>query len=436
MVYSMINMYLIFYLTDIIELSTVSLLWITGIVLAVRVFGGLLDPFLGVIVDNTNTRYGKFKPWIAIGGVIAALLTVFLFADLGRNGAVYICIFAVVYLLWNISYTINDISYWSMLPSLSMDQQEREEIGSVTRICANVGLFCVVAGIVPLTKIFGTVLGSIQKGYFAFSILAAAVMLVGQCITLFGVKELKITSTKKQEKIAFQGMIKSIFENDQLVCTAVLMALYVIGSTITTSFGLYYFKYVYGDEAMYSVFAVILGAAQIVALVVLPAISKHMERKTLYGISAVLVVTGYLLFFFAPTSTMLFIGIAEVMIFVGHAGIQLMMLMFFADTIEYGYWKNGKRNESITFSLQSFICKMGGAIASGVVSVTIIISGIKQAKSAADVTAHGTVMLKIAMMIVPLFCILTGFIIYLKKYKIDRKMYGQILADLKERGDI
>ena len=104
--------------------------------------------------------------------------------------------------------------------------------------------------------------------------------------------------------------------------------------------------------------------------------------------------------------------------------------------MEYGFWKSGRRNDSVTFSLQPFINKMGGAVSSGVVSATVILSGIKEAQSAADVTAEGLLMMKTAMMVFPLICIVEGFLLYLKKYKIDRKLYEQILKDLKERGDL
>ena len=112
------------------------------------------------------------------------------------------------------------------------------------------------------------------------------------------------------------------------------------------------------------------------------------------------------------------------------------MLMFLSDTIEYGQWKLGKRNDSVTLSLQPFINKIGNAIASGVVGATVIISGISQATSAADVTQEGLVILKAAMFILPLLCILAGYVLYSFKYKIDSKTFRQILSDLQERGDI
>lgn len=435
MVYTLISMYLMYYLTDVTRLPTETLWWVTGIILAARIFDALNDPIMGVVVDNTRTRFGKFKPWIALGGLLAGVLTVLLFTDFGLSGAGYIGLFAVIYLLWGISFTANDISYWSMMPSLSLKQEEREVIGSVARICANVGLFVVVAGIVPITEALGEALGSPERGYTAFAAIVVAIMWLGLCVTIFGVKEPKLVE-KKQERTTLRQMVKIIFGNDQLLYTAISMALFMIGYCTTTSFGLYYFKYAYGDEGMYSIFAVILGVSQIAALAVFPRFAKRFERKQLYAVSTCLVLVGYVVFFFAPTDTMLFIGLAGLLLFVGQAFIQIMMLMFLADTVEYGYWRTGKRNESVTFALQPFINKMGGAVASGVVGVTVILSGIKDASSKAEVTAQGLLMLKTAMMVLPLLCIVAGFFVYLKKYKIDKALYERMIRELKERGDI
>lgn len=434
MAYTMVSMYLIFYLTDILQLPNSTLWWISGILLAGRIYDAVNDPIMGVIVDNTHSRFGKFKPWIALGALLSGVFTVLLFTDFGLTGAGYIALFTVIYLFWEMGFTANDISYWSMLPSLSMDQKEREKIGAFARICANIGLFIVVAGIVPITTALGKAFGSMQKGYTVFSIIIILIMWAGQCITLFGVKEPKGIFLQESHT-TLKGMITAIFKNDQLLYTAISMSLFMIGYVTTTSFGLYFFKYAYGDEGMYSIFAIILGISQILALVVFPLFSKRFSRRNLYTAATALVVLGYVIFFFSPMD-MRFIGLSGMLLFVGQAFIQLLMLMFLTDTIEYGQWKLGKRNDSVTFSLQPFINKMGGAIASGVVSVTVIVSGINDATSASDVTPAGLFMMKIAMFVFPLFCILAGYLIYRNKYKIDDKMYQHILSDLQARGDI
>jgi melibiose permease/lactose/raffinose/galactose permease len=434
MVYTMVSMYLIFYLTDILRVSSASLWWINGIILVSRIFDALNDPIMGVIVDNTDTKYGKFKPWIAVGALASGLVTILLFTDFGLEGTSFVFLFGLLYLLWGIAFTTNDISYWSMLPALSMDQKEREKIGSFAKICANIGLFTVVAGLVPLTSLLGERLGSMEQAYTAFTIILVLIMWVGQSITLFGVRE-KRDLFKREERTTLKGMFRAIIENDQLLYTAIAMSLFMIGYVTTTSFGLYFFKYAYGDEGMYSIFAIILGISQIGALIVFPLFSKAFNRRTLYTAATVLVIAGYLIFFFSPMN-MLFIGLAGILMFLGQAFIQILMLMFLADTVEYGQWKLGKRNESVTFSLQPLINKMGGAVSSGIVGATVIISGINDATSAADVSSGGLLIMKFAMLILPLLFILASYLIYRYKYKIDSTMYKQILADLQERGDI
>ena len=434
MLYSLVSMYLIFYLTDILQTDSKTLWWLTGIILFARIFDALNDPIMGTIVDNTRSRFGKFKPWILIGALLSGLFTILLFTDMNLSGSAYAVAFAIIYVGWGISFTVNDISYWSMMPSLSMDQKVREKIGAFARICANIGLFTVVAGIVPITTALGESLGSMKQAYFVFTIAVVVIMWIGQSITLFGVREPR-DLFKNQETTTLKGMIMAIFRNDQLLYTAISMALFMIGYVTTTSFGLYFFKYAYGDEGMYAIFAIILGVAQITALALFPMFSKRFPRRRLYQGATVMVVLGYIVFFFSPMN-MIFIGTAGLLLFMGQAFIQLLMLVFLADTIEYGQWKLGRRNDSVSFSLQPFINKMGGAVASGITGATVIISGINDAKDASDVTAEGLLIMKTAMLVLPLVCIAAGYFVYHFKYKIDQKFFDQIVSDLKKRGEI
>jgi len=208
----------------------------------------------------------------------------------------------------------------------------------------------------------------------------------------------------------------------------------MIGYTTTASFGVYYFKYAYKDENMYMIFAAILGVSQLLTLSFFPYFAKKYSRKNLYTFSTVLVVAGYLLFFFSPMK-IVFIGIAGMLIFVGQAFIGILMMMFLTDTVEYGQWKLGRRNESITFSIQPFINKIGGALANTIIGITLIISGINSAATPGDVTETGLLILKLAMLILPLLIIVAGYIIYRTKFKIDKEMFDKIISELTERGD-
>jgi len=435
MVYSLISMFLIVYLTEVLTLSTSTFAWVTSIIVFARVFDAINDPIMGNIVDNTRSKFGKFKPWIAIGAISSGILTVLLFTDFGLDGAPFIVLFALIYLSWGIAFTANDISYWSMLPSLTIDQKQRENMGAFARICANIGLFGVVVGIVPITDALEQATGSMTQAYFIFVLIAVVIMILGQAITVFGVKEPKAMFTKRQST-PLRELFGVIYKNDQLLVLAISMTVFMIGYVTTTTFGLYYFIYAFKDEGMYTAFAGVLGISQLSALALFPVFSKRFSRAQLYKFGTILVLLGYVIFFLAPMN-MLVIGPAGMLLFVGQAFIQLLMLMFLADSIEYGQWKLGRRNESITFSIQPFINKMGGAIATGIVAFVLIISGIKEAGNNVDaVTPEGILILKSAMLLLPLALIIISYVIYKWKYKIDETFFAKIISDLHERGDI
>lgn len=130
------------------------------------------------------------------------------------------------------------------------------------------------------------------------------------------------------------------------------------------------------------------------------------------------------------------IALAAVIIFVGQAFIQLLMLMFLTDTIEYGQWKLGRRTESITFSIQPLVNKIGGALSTGLISISVILAGIKthESDTAAEmIDASGKLTVKLAMFVIPLVLIVAGYIIYRAKYKINEEFYNKMLDDLKSR---
>lgn len=430
MLFTMVSMYLMYYLTEVLDLPDETMWVMTAAFTVLRIFDAVNDPIMGVVVDNTRTRWGKFKPWLVIGGILGGILTILLFTDLGLTGTTYVASFILIYLAWDLIYGTNDIAYWSMLPALSLDQSEREKTGAFARICANAGMYIAVIGVPAVT-------GALGDDRRAWSLVAAGVVLfmaLFMLFTLFGVREDR-SRLIKSETTSLREVTGVLFHNDQLMVIALSLGLFMIGYITTTSFGIYFFKYAYRDEGMYLIFAGILGVAQLTALTIFPAFARRFSRKRLFSLAMILIATGYLLFFIAPMN-MLPLGLSGLILFIGQSFVQVLMLMFLADCVEYGQWKLGRRNESITFSVQPFINKIGGALASGIVGSTLIISGINSAATPADVTVQGLFILKIAMMILPMIFILAGYLIHRRYFRIDAAAYGSIIADLKARGEI
>ena len=440
--YSLVSMYLLVHLTDVVKFSDKGL-GVIGIMLTLfGIFDAVIDPFVGAIVDNTKTKWGKFKPWILIGMIGTAALTVLMFHNFNMDETSHIILLAVTYLLFSIFFSLNDISYWSLMPAISKDQGVRESVGAFARICANVGMFAMVLIYLNVPGFFPSL--NNRDAYFIFAIIVAIIMMLFQSITLFGVKEDR-SQLEKSERTTLKDLFRALFKNDQLMVTAVSMALFMIGYCTTTGFGTYYFKYAYKNEDMYMIFAAVLAVAQLTALSVFPLFRKKFTRKQLYTGSMIAVTVSYIIFFLSFEWLPLIV-LAGLGLFFAQAFIQLLMLLFLADAVEYGEWKLGKRNEAASFAVQPFINQFGGAVSKGIVSFTLIISGINaisqslvgdkllDAEYIMNNTSDSSVwIMKISMMILPLVCILLGFYLYQKKFKIDEKMYAQICKDLEER---
>lgn len=422
---------LLFFLSDILKLPVATFAATSLVLTVLRIVDALNDPITGLIIDNIHSPWGKFKPAIAVGGVVSAVFFLMLYGNIG-TGTAYVVIFAIAYILWDISYGINDIAYWTLLPALTTDQKQREKYGAFARICANIGMYIVMVGWQPITA----AMGNTPASWFTLACIIVVLYLGFLCFPVFGVKEPK--NVQAEEGTTLKQMWTALVGNDQLMWTTLAMGLFMVGYCTTTGYAIYYMKYLFGNENMYAVLAGVCGVAQLAALMVFPLVSKGRSRQQLYTVSTILVIVGYLIFFFAENSLAL-IAVAAVVIFVGQAFIQLLMLMFLADTVEYGQWKLGKRNESVTFSIQPLVNKIGGALSTGLISFSIILAGIKSdsaAAEAASIDASGKLVVKIAMFLIPLIFIVVGYIIYRSKYRISEEFYGQIVSELKAKGEL
>ena len=418
---------LLYFLSDVLDLP----IWVfaaASMVLSVmRIFDAFNDPITGLLIDNIRSPWGKFKPAILVGGLLSAIFALILFSGIG-TGWTFVILFGIAYFLWDVSFGVNDIGYWTLLPVLSTDQKQREKIGAFSRICASIGTYIVMAAWQPVTS----GLGDTPTVWFWCVVVISAIYLLGLLFPLLGVKERRV-APQQQESTTIRQMFRAILKNDQLLWTTLALGLFMVGYCTTINFAIYYMKYLFGNEGMYMILVVVVGVAQLGTLSIYPAVAKRMSRRSLYTLGTILVVIGYLIFFFAEVSIVLIV-IGALLVFVGQAFIQALMLMFLTDTVEYGYWKLGKKNESITFSIQPFINKIGGALATGIVSISLIISGIKIDGGTVDaIDSQGKLIVKLAMFVIPVLMILIGYFVYLKKFKIDETFYAQILKDLEER---
>ncbi|MGL5853440.1 MAG: glycoside-pentoside-hexuronide (GPH):cation symporter [Phycicoccus sp.] len=432
MVYTLVALYLVVYLTEVLDVPDSTMWWVTGVLLAIRLLDALLDPVVGAVVDSTRSRWGQFRPWLVVGGLASAGMTALLFVDSGLTGTGFVVAFALVNLVWGVSWAAHDIAYWGMLPALSLDASERERLGSLAKVFASVGLFAVVAGVVPLTMALTAALGSERTAWLVTAALVGAAMLVGIAVTVLVVRQ-PTDVDLEGERTTLRDLVRAIARNDQLLWVALAFLLFMVGYGSTGTFGFYFFKYAYGDESVYPLFALFVGVGQISGFALFPRLAARWSRPVLYRGAMVAVVAAYVLFFVAPLN-LLALGVAAFVLFFASAVIIVLMIAFMADTVEYGQWKLGQRNGAVTFALQPFINKVSGATNTAIVSATVILAGINEAETAADVSSAGLLTLKVAMMFVPAVLVVIGYAVWRLKYRLDAATHARIVAELAERG--
>ena len=434
MTYTLIAFFLIFYLTDVVDVDNRTLAWITGLLLTVRLVDAVLDPIVGALVDSTRSRWGQFKPWMALGGLVSGVFTILLFTDFGLTGTQFIVVFSLLNLLWGIGWAAHDISYWGLLPALSLNPQDRERNAATAKVFASLGQFTVVAGVPVIAAGIAASVGGTQRAWQLVAIGCSLAMVLTMGITIFGVRE-RTDVDLEGAHTGLRELARALFRNDQLIWAATAYLLFMVGYGLPGAFGLYFFKYAYGDETVFSVFVIFVGVGQVLGQAAFPALVRRFGRRRLYRLSTIVIVIAFIAFALAPLNLLVLGAIAVVMFFLASV-IMLLMLVFQADTIEYGQWRLGQRNGAVTFALQPFINKVSGATNTAIVGVVAIVSGMNEAQSKADMTDEGQLILRMAMVILPAILVAVGYLVWRRKYVIDETLHARIVAELEERGDL
>lgn len=453
--YNLISMFLINYVQYTMGLSTAQFAVLTAIVVICRVWDAVNDPMMATIIENARLKGGKYRPWLLYGVLSNAVIIVLLFS-LRPAGWGFVALFGLLYLLWGMTFTMNDVSFWSMLPSLTSDAKERDSLTSMLSIFTSIGAFS-VAGLVPIF-----VGGNAVVAYRTIAIIVALFFIGTQLITFFGVKEAPIQP--KKENVSLGAMFKTIKRNDQLLWSVLVILLYYIGSGLLIAFGLNFFYFEYGYAAgggMMTMFTVAYAVGTLAAQFVYAPLAKKFSRNKLLLGSLILIALGYAMFmafgYILPKNDIVLMALG-IILFFGQAIFYMVILVQMNNTIEYNEYKYGERSESIVASLRSFMAKLSSALQQGVVTIVLMISGIyaltqqiagveqqvvdgltkDEAIAAAEpIIASATptmlLVLRIGMVVVPLACMIIAYFVAKKKNKIDEKTYDEILVALAER---
>lgn len=377
MSYQLVAVFLLTYVQFGVSLSLVQFTTLSLIIgIGGSLWDALNDPIMGAIIEGTHFKWGKFKPWILLGALTCGIVILSMFNVRIWTGWSFVVFIITMYFLWESTFTMNDIGYWAMLPSLSSKKLERNAVTTLTVIFASVGAFAGQGLVIFMTP------GNVVKGYSLVSIIIVIAFIGCQLMTSLGVKETPRSPSEKKAKISLKHMWNTIKGNDQILWMTLSMFLYSLGSglLIALAYNLYYIEVGYDSYSFY--FIVIFGVCSVLANLFYQKLAKKLGRKKLQMYSAFILLFGYAgiaLLGWWPNVlpfNLITLSIFGLFVFTGQTLFYLASIINMTNCVEYNHYKQGERNEAVVSTLRPFMTKFASAVQYGVVTLVLAVSGI------------------------------------------------------------
>ncbi|MDE5873968.1 MAG: glycoside-pentoside-hexuronide (GPH):cation symporter, partial [Lachnospiraceae bacterium] len=392
-----------------------------------------------------------------------AVMLYLLFAappSLSGNGLVAYA--AVTYILWGVTYTMMDIPYWSMIPAFTEGGKERENLTSLARSCAGVGsalvtiltMMCILAlgGGNRISLDFDSLSAEDQavqlaaqaaverEGFRIFALIIAIIFVVFITITCICVKE---KSTVDMESPSVGQMFKALIQNDQAMTVVITIVLVNCSLYITSNLLIYFFKYDvagtnwYGTYTLFNSFG---GGIQIISMMLFyPLLRKFFSSIKIFNLSIIFAIAGYgvlFLFMCLGVHNLVALCVPGFFIFVAFGMLTVLTTVFLANTVDYGELKNNRRDESVIFSMQTFVVKLASGVAVFIASICLQLSNLSKDTSNVDeiveaVDGSHLIVLRMTMALIPIIGFIIACIIFRKKYILTDEKLAEISETLR-----
>ena len=442
MVYMLSASYILYYFQDVLGVSAVAM---GVILLAARIFDAFNDPIMGIVVAKTNTRWGKFRPWLMIGTLTNAVILFLMFsAPPALDGGGLVAYAAVTYILWGVTYTMMDIPYWSMIPAFTKGGKEREGLTTLARSCAGVGSALVTIFTMMIVHAIGG--NNERAGFRYFALIVAVIFVVFITITCLAIKE---QSTVDMKSPSVGEMFKALLSNDQAMTIVIAIVLINCSIYITSNLVIYFFKYDFGGTGCYNSytwFNMFGGGIQILSMMLFyPLLRKIYSNTKIFYITLASAIIGYGVLFaiaFINMSNVFILFIPGFFIFAANGVLQVLTTVFLANTVDYGELKNGRRDESVIFSMQTFVVKLASGIAAFIASICLSVNSLSNKETteadqvidfAKDVAGSAKLGLRMTMTIIPIVGLFVAIIVFRKKFILTDEKVEEIAQEIKRK---
>ena len=414
-----LNLYLLYYYTDVLGIDPA----VAGIIFMIPViWDGISDPLMGWIATRTRTRFGKFRPYVLFGAPFVGLSFVGMFAAPVWFPEHVVAASLITHIVFRTMYTFVSVPYSSLAAALTFDSDERGTMAAVRMMAAMCGGIFTAATLLEFAKIFGD--GNFREGFVLVSFVYAVIATVLLTIVFFATTENPVDES--EVRITTAQTVKFVQSNTAfwVLCWASFVG--IIGSTIGGKSLVYYVTY-YADQpdGVSSVISLgILGACFSVPL--WTYFARRSSKRLVWIIGGFGAAAGNLLVFGFEVRDIPFLSVLAVVNGVFGGAIVIMFWSMLPDTVEYGQWRSGIRDDSIVFGLSQFISKAGTGIGVGLIGFLLSFIGYTANEVQSPETLQG---IRQTTFLIPLFSIL-GSVAIIVFYPLDGPTHRRIVRVL------
>jgi GPH family glycoside/pentoside/hexuronide:cation symporter len=416
------NFLAIFY-TDVFGIAPAAL---GTMLLVVRTWDWINDPIMGAIADRTETKMGKFRPWLLwmIGPYMVFGVLTFTTFDLGPTMKLVYAYFTYTTLM--MIYTATNVPYGALMGVMTAKSEERTVLAAFRFVGANTGIFTVTLLLPYLVKSFGG--GDAQLGY-AWAMVVIALVAGGLFFVTFKTCKERIRQVEtKQESIKEE--LKQLARNGPWLVVIVLSILTVMGQAIRATSTLHYFKYNVGNEDWGTKLLLYNSVVAVIAVLLSKSLCSMIGcKRRAYVILNLLFAALLVWFYFIPVSSFPLMLANQILIALVAAPMMPIFWSMIADTADYGAVKFGHRSTGVIFSAGTASQKIGWTVGP---AVALMFLGAAGYVANAEQNAATLNILRLEMSLIPaVFAVLTAVVTCF--YKIDRKMEVELEAAISKQ---
>jgi glycoside/pentoside/hexuronide:cation symporter, GPH family len=405
-----------------------------------RIWDGVNDPLMGILADRTKTRWGKFRPyllWLCVPFAVMGVLT-FTVPDFSLSGKI---IWAyVTFILIMMLYTAINIPYTALMGVISPDSNERTSVSSIKFIFAFAAGIIVSATLLPMTKILGG--GNDAQGWqYTFMIYGVAAVIFF-LIAFKGTRE-RVLPPKSQTMSIKQDLKELVTNKPWLILLAATIT-FILFVAVRSSVTVHYFKYIiedqqlklpflgtdtYGFETLTSAYNTIGQISALIGAVLVSWFAKKIGKKNAFYVLFVMAIFSTAILYFLTAKQLGLIFFFQITGSISGGPLSVLLWAMYADTADYGEWKNGRRSTGLVFSASTMSQKFGWAFGAFVALTLMSQVGFEPNTDQSDVSRHG---LRMLFSIIPSAVGVISMII-LAFYPLTDKKVKEMGADLEKR---